>query len=209
MESGRKTSWVQTGVFVRSRKPAHLPLHWCEPEGGCWWDLQPCEPLRTILMVLLLLLACPRGSRVRDTTSSSLSGFGVRHRPCLLQQPFCCIIVMKWKGGLRHFPVPGALCSRISAPCRWPAEAWLWHQTLHTVVWCMSMTSQLLPRKKKRVGEWQVWGKGGLLLHILLLPQFVLHIFLQIFSSKLWEWFPETWRLQRGFLCCTSWARYP
>lgn len=41
--------------------------------------------------------------------------------------------------------------------------------------------------QKKRAKEWQVWGKGGLLLLILLLPQFVLHIFLQIFSSKLWE----------------------
>lgn len=154
MGSGRKTFWVQTGVFVRSRKPAHLPLRWCEPEGGCWWDLQPCEPLRTILMVLLLLLACPRGSRVRDTTSTSLTGFGARHNPCLLLQLFCCIIVMKivifesGKEGSDTFLSLVLYVARFQLHAGGQRGAWLWYQSLHTVVWCMCMTSQLLHRKK-------------------------------------------------------------
>lgn len=165
----RKTSGVQTSVFVRSRKPAHLPLHWCEPEGSWWWDLQPCEPMRIILMVLLMLLACPRGSGLRDTTSTSLSGFGMRHHPTLLLQPLCCIIfcgtsgVREWRGGIRHFPTPGnePWCST-QPDFSSTQVASLWHgcgtKYLHIVACWMCMTSQLLHRRK-RVGEWQAWGK--------------------------------------------------
>lgn len=101
-------------VFLWGAESQHtFPRTGMSPKVAAAGNLQPCEPMRTIVAVLLLLLACPRGSRGKDTTSTSLSGSGVRNHPTLL--PTATLLhnfyetsgVTGMRGRIRHFPAPG------------------------------------------------------------------------------------------------------
>lgn len=132
----------------------------------------------------------------------------MRHHPTLLLQPLWCIIFIKQvvsesreEASDTFLPqgiAPGALCSWISAPCRWPAGGRAVTPCLYTLVHVHDIPAALQEKKgleSGRYGEKYDGREGGLLLLILLLPQFVFHIVLQTFSSKLWEQFPVTGRL--------------